>query len=181
MKPCLVLATVVIAFTFSAAGAADVVLQRLRPLDPTAAQSLASGRERSALFRSLAARIERSDLIVYISSERPIPEGFDGRLQFASATPSVRYLHIVVRGSLRPDAFVATLGHELMHAVELADHLEVRCVESLYTLYSEIGYSVDGQSFDTRAAVEAGQRVLADVRVQPTAQPFRAHIWRFEP
>ena len=62
------------------------------------------------------------------------------------------------------ERFAAILGHELMHAVEVANDDGVRDQCSFRRLYVRIGHSRDGQTFDTRAAQDAGARVLDELR-----------------
>ena len=142
----------------------DVLLTHLRPLDPFAQNALATGRQHSAFFRSLTAIIDRSDLIVYVSTSRTLPNGVDGHLLLVAAVTGARYLRIVVSADLPPDRFVGVLGHELMHAVEVAGDPEVRDHASLRALYVRIGHSHDGVRFDTPEAVAAGYRVLSELR-----------------
>lgn len=147
---------------------ADVRLVRLRPLDAVARSVVEIGLERSDLFRALAGRVDRSDVIVYISTSNSLSNGTDGRLQLMTVVSKVRYLLITIRRDLTADRLVAMLGHELMHAVEVAEDRAVVDNDSLRRLYARIGHSHDSQTFDTRAAVDAGHRVLAEIRTHAT-------------
>jgi hypothetical protein len=151
-------------FTFCTGAYGEIQVVRLRPVDSLTRTLLEVGRERSDVFRALADRIDRSDLIVHVRTAMVLPHGIDGRLQFAVSVPGARYLRVTVRGNLAPDRLVAVIGHELMHAVEVADHPAVRDRESFRELYARIGHSHNGVAFDTRAAVDAGNRVLAELR-----------------
>jgi hypothetical protein len=154
-----------VCFSFSPSAGTVVHLDRLRPVDPVARRLLAVGHTRSTFFRSLVERIQRSDLIVYICTEPVLLPGVDGRLQFAVSVPNARYLRVTVRDTLAPDQLVAILGHELMHAVEVADAHEARDRQGFRQLYARIGHSHDGVAFDTTAAVDAGHRVFAELRI----------------
>ena len=147
---------------------ADGRLVRLRPVDAVARGVLEVGRERSELFHSLADRVDRSDVIVYISTSNSLPNGVDGRLQLVAVVSKVRYLLITIRRDLTADRLVAMLGHELMHAVEVAEDRAVVDNDSLRRLYARIGHSHDSETFDTQAAVDAGHRVLAEIRTNAT-------------
>ena len=65
------------------------------------------------------------------------------------------------------DALVGLLGHELQHAVEIADAPEAIDEQTLIGLYQRIG--IGGairngiRSFDTAAALVAGQRVSREI------------------
>ena len=143
---------------------ADPHRLRLRPADALARTLLELGRDRSDLFRFLADAIEDSDLIVHVQTAQSLPRQMDGRVQFAAAVEGARYLRITVCRDLALDRLVALLGHELMHAVEIAGSRDVRDLASLRALYLRIGHSHDGAAFDTRAAVAAGAHVLSELR-----------------
>jgi hypothetical protein len=122
----------------------------------------------SPTFQSLADRLSNSDLIVYVDADSFAPEGLDGRLTFVASAPGVRYVRI--RVVHYPDAArqIAIIGHELQHAVEIADHPAIVDEASLGREYARIGYSHNGlmlrrQAFDTEAAVKTGQRVFREL------------------
>jgi hypothetical protein len=59
---------------------------------------------------------------------------------------------------------VMLLGHELRHALELADAPDVRDAAALVSLYRRIGDSYsDGHRYDTAAARETGRRVRSEL------------------
>ena len=65
------------------------------------------------------------------------------------------------------DVQIALIGHELRHAVEIADAPDVVDASSLVREYEKIGFLsprvTPGVSFDSDAAVEAGYQVLRDL------------------
>jgi hypothetical protein len=99
-----------------------------------------------------------------VETAETLPRAMDGRLQLATAVEGARYLRITVRRDLPLERLVGLLGHELMHAVEIARHQDVRDPASLRALYLRIGHSDDGAAFDTREAVAAGVQVLGELR-----------------
>ena len=122
----------------------------------------------SPTFQALADRLSNSDLIVYVDADSFAPEGLDGRLTFVASAPGVRYVRI--RVAHYPDAArqIAIIGHELQHAVEIADDPAIVDEASLGREYARIGYSHNGlmphrQAFDTEAAVKTGQRVFREL------------------
>jgi len=122
----------------------------------------------SPTFQALADRLSNSDLIVYVDADNFAPDGLDGRLTFLTSAPGVRYVHI--RVAHYPDAprQIAIIGHELQHAVEIADHPAIVDEESLGREYARIGYShsvltTRRQTFDTDAAVKTGERVYREL------------------
>jgi hypothetical protein len=50
-----------------------------------------------------------------------LPAGIDGRLTFATKAAGRRYVHVRLAQQMSGLRERATLGHELQHAVELAD------------------------------------------------------------
>ena len=122
----------------------------------------------SPTFQTLADRLSTSDLIVFIDPDNFAPEGLDGRLTFVASAPGVRYVRI--RVAHYPDAArqIAIIGHELQHAVEIADHPAIVDEESLGRVYSRIGYSNNmllprTHTFDTEAAVKTGRQVYREL------------------
>ena len=141
----------------------DHVGPRLRPVDPLARHLFQIGNTRSASFQALVSRLQHSDLIVYIRTTHMLPSGIDGRLQFAAAQSGVRYVHVTVRTGVAGHHAVGILGHELMHAVEVANDASVRDMWGFRNLYARIGHSSDGVAFDTRTAQAAGAQVVKEL------------------
>jgi hypothetical protein len=122
----------------------------------------------SPTFQALADRLSNSDLIVYVDADCYGPEGLDGRLTFIGSAPGVRYVRIRVAYYQKAARQIAIIGHELQHAVEIADHPAIVDEESLGRVYSRIGYSHNmfvprRQTFDTEAAIKTGQRVFREL------------------
>jgi hypothetical protein len=122
----------------------------------------------SPTFQTLAERLSNSDLIVFVDVDSFGPEGLDGRLTFVASAPGARYVRI--RVTFYPDAArqIAIIGHELQHAVEIADDPAIVDEESLGREYARIGYPQGAflprrQTFDTEAAIKTGQRVYREL------------------
>src|SRR4030095_6976006 len=90
-----------------------------------------------------------------------------GRLTFVSAVADWRYVHVRAARLPSADVQIALIGHELQHAVEIADAPEVVDLPSLAREYQRIGFLnprlTPGVSFDSSAAVDAGYRVLREI------------------
>jgi hypothetical protein len=124
------------------------------------------GARRSPTIRALVDRLGRSDVVVYVRT-RDLPRvQLDGRLSFLSGGGGRRYL-LVELSSARPrDVQLATLGHELRHAVEIADEPAVTDSHALARFFARIGTHGGGwqeQAFETAAAVSAGRQVHHDL------------------
>ena len=66
--------------------------------------------------------------------------------------------------SIPPSELPALLGHELQHAVEIAEREEVRDEEGVRRLYLEIGRQGSGDSFETDAALDVEWQVRLECR-----------------
>ncbi len=138
---------------------------RVRGTDSRTREWLWAGASGSETFRSLLARLADSDVIVYVMTVDRIYGGAEGQTYFVTATPTVRYLRIEVVAEGNLNARVALLGHELQHAVEIANAAHVRDRHSLAMLYlamSENAFSGSSQ-FDSAAARQTGDRVRREL------------------
>ena len=139
---------------------------RLRAADAGADALIDAAVARSETFRQLVAELHASDLIVYVAadSEQLRPD-VRGTLRFmgAGAGPD-RFLRIDVRPGDRGSATsvivaIATLAHELMHALEIASAAHVVDAASFELFYKAVAHEVRDDVFDTPAAREIGQQV----------------------
>jgi len=125
------------------------------------------GLARSSLFRQLVAQLDASDVIVYVETECPMSARLFGRLRLMAAAGGRRYVNVRISCALNDDQQIAALGHELRHAVEIADAASVIDTASLKDEYQRIGFpshSVpSGSGFETRAAIEAAHQVWAEL------------------
>lgn len=159
---CLLVATP--SLSIAAESIADV-RPPIRSTDRRLRSLLEEGVRTSPTLRALVARLHASDVVVYLQCEGPSAP--DGRLTFVSAVGGQRY--VVVRMARFPKSQqIAMMAHELQHAVEIAEHPAIVDQMSLVREYKRIGYSTQtggqaGMSFDTMAAVRAGQQVLKEM------------------
>lgn len=141
---------------------------RIRPLDTRLLALVERGMRTSPTFRALAARLEQSDVVVYLESDAWGPPRIAGRLTFVSAAGGRRY--VVVRLRPLPSTLdeVALLAHELQHAVEIAERPSIVDTASMEREYRQIGHVnrwvSSGLAFDTRAASDAGSQVARELR-----------------
>ena len=114
----------------------------------------------SQTFAALVEELNATDVMVYVSMSRTLPRGLDGRLAFMTTAGGVRYLHAQILDGLGVDEAIAIAAHELQHALEVAEHPEVRDAAGLGALYERIGdRSQHPNRFDTPAARQKGRRV----------------------
>ena len=137
---------------------------RVRTTNAVISAAFALGIERSPTFRERLAEIEVTDGLVYVE------EGTCGNNSVAAclvprlvvAGPS-RLLRIFV--DLRKATgcrLVATIGHELQHAVEVLHDPSVRSGDAMYFLFARIG-PVSSGPFETTAAKRTTLRIDREV------------------
>lgn len=138
---------------------------RVRPHDARSAALLLEGLRLSATLRGLVDRLEQRDVIVYVQMEYALKGRLAGSLSFITATETFRYVRVSISPNLRGTAAIATLGHELQHAVEVANEPSIVDEASLNAFYKHNGIGIRAQpnGWDTEAARVTGDEVRRDV------------------
>lgn len=148
-----------------------ILISRVRGVDGRAAALLDEAQWRSSTFQQLVAQLSASDLIVYVS--RTVLDGtLRGALRFVgSGADGGRFLLVELNDALgngldAPSdrlAGIATLAHELHHALEVADADEVQDSVSFEAFYVEAGSRSSPDVVDTEAAQLAGEQVYFEM------------------
>jgi hypothetical protein len=139
---------------------------RLRPQDPRLADLLRAGVARSATLRALVNRLESGNVIVYLSSSQTLKASLAGKLTWMTKAGDFRYVKATLNANQSADQMIATLAHELQHALEVSDDLDVTDQRSMLALYKRIGrpsYSVLVEAWETKAAQDAGFQVRREL------------------
>jgi hypothetical protein len=121
---------------------------------------------RSATFRALVNRIEASNVFVYVALSPVMKANLAGKLTWMTKAGEFRYLRATISTEQTPAQMIATLGHELQHAVEVIEDTDVHDQRSLQALYQRIGrpsYSGLAAAWETDAAQEAGHKIRREV------------------
>jgi hypothetical protein len=118
---------------------------------------------RSAIVRDLIARIAATDVIVYVEVT-PSPQVATARTKLVTATATARFLRIGVSSATPPIDAPALLAHELQHAVEIAEHAEVRTDEGMRQLYAAIGHTHGADRYESDAARQVERLVRSELR-----------------
>jgi hypothetical protein len=143
---------------------------RIRVEDDRLAELIEYGRKRSTLFASLINRLNASDLVVYVQCDQTLRRGVAGKLSFVGMSAGIRYVQIrvgYVGDRLRQ---IALIGHELRHAVEVADTPAMVDRGSFDREYARLGYvnrlaSGNGvTAFESEAAIASGEQILRELR-----------------
>jgi hypothetical protein len=143
---------------------------RLRPQDSRLAEVLREGIARSATFKSLVDRIEASNVIVYAALNPLMKSNLSGTLTWMTRAGDFRYVRASISVDLTFDQMIATLGHELQHAVEVIEDEAVIDEKSLVSLYRRIGHQSDSAApsrWETVAAQQAGFQVRRELVSAP--------------
>jgi hypothetical protein len=138
---------------------------RLRPQDPRLADLLRAGVARSETFRSLVNRIESGNVFVYVTLS-PMRSHLVGKLTWMSKAGLHRYLKATLSIEQSADQMIATLAHELQHALEVSAHEDVVDQRSLIELYKRIGrpsYLPGVSSWETKAAQQTALQVRREL------------------
>jgi hypothetical protein len=168
----------------SATAASPSRIPRVRAGDSRSAVLLTKGLERSSTLRALVQQLEQRDVIVYIEMQPALKSRFAGMLTWIVATPTHRYVRVSINPTLTTDLGISTLGHELQHALEVANAPQVRCANSLEKYYAAHGdpSRSDRSGWDTEAARLAGEAVRREIAtrsavVADSIQEFDPDDW----
>ena len=142
----------------------------LRPQDDRLTQLLHAGSARSVTFKSLVDRIEASKVIVYVAINPLMKSNLSGMLTWMTQAGGYRYLRASISPDLTPDQMIATIAHELQHAVEVIEDETVNDEKSLVALYRRIGQQ-SGTASPSRWETEAAQRTGFVVRKELATVP----------
>jgi hypothetical protein len=137
----------------------------VRTIDKRLRTTIDQGLARSALFRDLVTRLDASDVIAYVETECPMSSRLFGRLTLMGAGGDRRYVHIRISCMLTQTQQIAALGHELRHAVEIADARSVIDAASLAVEYRRVGFASRAvrAGYESYAAIEAAERIWAEL------------------
>jgi hypothetical protein len=108
---------------------------RVRPQDPRLVELIRTGVGRSATLRDIVRRLEAGNLIVYISLNPAMKSNLAGKLTWMTRSGIFRYVKVTINTEQSSDAMIATLAHELHHALEVGGDDSVIDQRSLAGLY----------------------------------------------
>lgn len=139
---------------------------RVRTQDPRTRLALRDGVARSETLRALVDRIEASHVFVYVSVSPFIKASLSGQLTWMTQAGPYRYLRATLSADQTSDQLIASLAHELQHAVEVAGDDLVISEKTLVALYQRIGQpsrAVANSGWETIAAQQTGYRVRREL------------------
>jgi hypothetical protein len=123
--------------------------------------------ERSVTARTLVDRLNSSDVVVYIRHRAFTGTTLDGRIGIVRSSGPFRYLIVELACDRTTVDQLVALGHELQHAVEIANAVQVVDAPTLAAHYMRIGTQTNTGSpvltFETDAARETSTRVRREL------------------
>jgi hypothetical protein len=138
-----------------------VPLVRLKPADPEMRRLISDGFDRSATFRALVEAIHRTNGVVIVQY------GLCANGRFRSCVTNVdgdrdrRSVRIKVNTRANDDRLIATIAHELHHAIEILSDPDVASPEAVLALYRRIGTGPCRQGLSEACETDAALRVEA--------------------
>ena len=152
--------------TIVAAGGQVVSAQNgspaIRPEHEGIRELIASGMQRSETFRDLSARLDTSDVIVYVRYSS-CSKGIPACTVWASPVADARRLLIKVdRFGRSADELTALLAHELQHANEVATAPEITDVDSFNKSFASRGWK-HSAGIETGEATRITRQVAAEL------------------
>jgi hypothetical protein len=150
-----------------AAAGDQPTIARIRSTDPSLAALIDRAAIQSGTFQHLVATIQRSNGIVQVEAG-PCRHGVRAcLLMWLHMAASNRFLRIYIdrrHGDSDVDV-MASMGHELQHAVEALSEPGITDSRSLYNFFGRLA-PTDGNRFETSAALRAGDDVQDELRVR---------------
>lgn len=145
---------------------------RVRILTPTLRLAFDRGMSQSPTFVALVAHLRQSDVIVYLTQDTCPGLHVVGCVVSVNQQGGWRYVRInlmLLRQAeatalqLSQNRLIAQIGHELQHAVEVADDQSIVDVRSLERSYTRNRAYRNKVGYETDAAVQVGDHVLSDL------------------
>jgi hypothetical protein len=147
----------------------NVMPSAIRSSDRALNELVAEGYARSATFQGLVDAISITNTLVYV--EAGICAFGHLRaclLPFMATTDKARYLRVVLTRPLdaaKKDRLIALIGHEMQHALEVAERPEVIDVTSMIAMCRRIGFPLKGRAgCETSAARAAGTAIFEELQ-----------------
>ncbi|HJZ72949.1 MAG TPA: hypothetical protein VKE51_14490 [Vicinamibacterales bacterium] len=143
---------------------------RVRSPDPSVRRLIEEGAKRSATFRELLGRLNRTPWLVYIQrGQCPQAIAIGCLMHVVAHFEGAPYLRIFLDNRRRsPELEIEVIAHELCHALEAAESPGVIDTASLVAFFQRTARKTFEShrvtTFETRAAVETGNRVARELQ-----------------
>ncbi len=139
-------------------------LARIRPGNARLTALVGNATARSVTFRTLVTSIEQTDGVVLIDEGR-CPRGVAACLTWnVTLAGGYRLLFVLIRMDRPDDEIMASIGHELQHALEVLSNPLLTSTAAIQLFYMPPVSPESPRAIETRAAEEAGYAILREVR-----------------
>jgi hypothetical protein len=139
-------------------------ITRVRSTDSRVATLIARASEWSSTFQRVVDTINGTDGIVYVEPGRCRKNVRACMTLRVTVAGPYRILRIVVDAQRRDCDLMASIGHELWHAVEVLREPSLRSEAALFFFYGRGGRRARDGAWETQAATNTGDTVRADLR-----------------
>ena len=162
----------------------SVPFARVKAVNPVQRALLRHGYDRSATFRQLIADIEGSSWMVFVQTGRcPEKTSLACLLHFVGQFDGSPYVRVIVNQEQRhPDNVIASLAHELRHALEIIQAVNVHSAADVRDLFRRIGWvsvkTPEVETYETKQAVDVGEAVRRELMNQAFSELSRPGLRR---
>lgn len=143
--------------------ALDAPTRHVRGTNPYSRRLLHDGYRRSPTLAALVDHLDTSDVVVYIEPVRTMDGPLVAYLTIVPSQGPSRYLRIEITEGRSPDEMIVLLGHELRHAVEVADARGVVDSAGMDQLYGRIGVRWGRHRYETKDALDTARQVRKEL------------------
>jgi hypothetical protein len=145
----------------------------VRAVSDVARQTLADALSRSSTVARLVRELNATDVIVFVDT-RVDPAIPTAETMLMAATASVRYVHVILNPRMTFDERVEYLGHELQHAIEIAQDAAAIDSASVRRRFASIGREVPSASPREKSYETEGARLVSSLVRRELMAPRRA-------
>jgi hypothetical protein len=138
---------------------------RVRAEDLDLAALIRRATDRSPTFRQIMDAIQASDGIVYVQRDRCRHYVRSCLVLWMGFLGPYRVLRVNVARGKDDIETMASIAHELRHALEVLSEPGVRSSHGMYQLYTR-NHAWRGETFETAAAIEAENAVYKELRAR---------------
>ena len=140
---------------------------RVRAADETFRALIREGDARSATFRAIVDEIQASNAVVMVQFGLCANGRFRSCVSHIGGSATTRTIRILIKPQTTENRLIATIAHELHHALEIIRQPEITTPEQVRALYKRIGKDecAKGRSdrCETEAALAVEKRVLNEL------------------
>ncbi len=131
------------------------LLTRVRGADETMRSLIRDGDARSDTFRAIVDELQRSNAVVMVQFGLCAKGLVRSCVSHVEGNESQRHIRILVNTRTTNERLIATIAHELHHALEIVREPQVTSGELVMALYRRIAKGACGKGLDERCETEA--------------------------